>query len=378
MKQRLSAPLIVDLNLTSKCNCKCLFCYANASFSQSNTFHEMPFEMVMNILGQLDDIGVNCVRLSGGEPFLHSRIGDILRGINDFSFSVCINTNGTILNSSILKLLQNAQISSVAVSLDSSIESKHNFLRGNLNAFALTTNNIKILAGELSENELSTTYTITRHNACPKEILETAELVASLGVSKMSLQIAAAVGRAKKNNDYVITPEQWDDIVIALTDYKKKSTAFPIRVNLMNECNCCWEYYFPLKKCNRLSDFTDIWHQDVSLTFETSRFISCVAGNYSIAITDQGQVFPCELMMAYPELCAGDIYTNSFRNIWENSQLLNKIHSIKMEELPHCCNTCELINCGGGCRATAYSMTKSLYSADLRCPKTHGENGNGE
>ena len=72
-----------------------------------------------------------------------------------------------------------------------------------------------------------------------------------------------------------------------------------------------------------------IWNQNISVEslISNNRYISCTAGHYTIAISADGKVYPCELMMDVPELCIGDLKIDSFYNIWNNSALLMRITS---------------------------------------------------
>lgn len=367
MRSRLSAPLIVDFNVTNMCNLQCEFCYANASNSIDSK--EMDLKLIDSIFKQFEDMHVHVVRITGGEPFARKDICLILEMAHKYSFLLCINTNGTLINEEILLKLKHPQIVSVAVSLDAGNETIHNRIRGRKDAFSNTTSNIAQLVKTLSNDIVSTTYTLTALNADIITLKETIEYNKSLGINKMSLQMMAPVGRGVRNNNINMSYEQWKQIFLFVTEYKLREKEFEIKINPMNEADICWEYYFPLKQSEQMYLLESIWNQKQD-TEQEMKYISCVAGHYVIAVSADGKVYPCELMMGNPELCVGDLNVDLFKEIWNNSEILNEIHNIEMKDLTSECVNCTLTFCGGGCRAVAYASNHNLYSCDVRCPNT--------
>ena len=64
-------PFILELELTRRCNLKCVHCYAEA---EDHWFKdELNFEEINCILDQAVEIGIPEISLTGGEVFLHPR-----------------------------------------------------------------------------------------------------------------------------------------------------------------------------------------------------------------------------------------------------------------------------------------------------------------
>jgi len=87
-------PHYAEIRVTESCNSRCITCNAwkNSQVSELTTL-----EMV-DALAQLKDIGVNIVRLSGGEPLIRVDISEIVKGCRSLAFEeIHIATNGILL-----------------------------------------------------------------------------------------------------------------------------------------------------------------------------------------------------------------------------------------------------------------------------------------
>mgnify|MGYP001623195131 CR=1 FL=1 len=82
---------IVNLNITSKCNMKCVHCGASQNTSQD----ALTIEMVNKILNDMTKMGCYETVIAGGEPFQREDFMDILRMCNDNRVNTAVLTNGT-------------------------------------------------------------------------------------------------------------------------------------------------------------------------------------------------------------------------------------------------------------------------------------------
>ncbi len=370
MRQRISAPMVVDFNLTNRCNLKCLFCYANAGNGEKKD--ELSFDEIINILSELNELNVPLVRLSGGEPMIREDFLDILKKCEAFDFNLCINTNATLIEEKHIPYLKMKKLKSIGVSLDSYNESIHNKLRGNSTAYQKAIDGIKLLIKNGLEDKLSVTITLTNENTVIEDVIHHFELMQLLGVSQVSFQYAIPVGRGDSYLDCSPEYDKWKVLVIWLFSQKetiKEKYNISFSVNVTNESDCKFEFFLPFIEEKRM----DLLEESVKNSSEKCTgkgYISCEAGNITIAISSTGKVYPCELMMKYAELEVGDLRRDSFKKIWDGSVLLNEIRNMKMQDLDGYCSVCEFNDsCGGGCRASAYVRRKKLNDCDTRCPK---------
>ncbi len=121
---RLGRP-IEDLrvSLTDRCNLRCTYCMPREMFGPDHVFlprHELlSFEELSRVLAAFVDLGVNKLRLTGGEPLLRKDLPDLiallspLEGLQD----IALTTNGILLPR-VADQLAAAGLDRVTISLD--------------------------------------------------------------------------------------------------------------------------------------------------------------------------------------------------------------------------------------------------------------------
>lgn|GEM_PF-452872 len=98
----LSAPTLVDFQITDNCLMGCPHCYA----SSIPKGQHVPWEMVQRVVEQLADCGVCQLAIGGGEPLLHPQIGDLLKLCQDKGIVPNLTTGGMELRPDNLTLLK--------------------------------------------------------------------------------------------------------------------------------------------------------------------------------------------------------------------------------------------------------------------------------
>ena len=109
----LSAPTLVDFQITNKCHLDCPHCYASStSAGQHGALADI--EMA---LGQIAEVGAFQVAIGGGEPLLHPDIGRILERCRALGIVPNLTTSGLNLDDAMLDLLYR-HCGAVGVSLE--------------------------------------------------------------------------------------------------------------------------------------------------------------------------------------------------------------------------------------------------------------------
>jgi radical SAM protein with 4Fe4S-binding SPASM domain len=362
MRDFLSAPILIDFNITSRCNLSCSFCYASADSISSH--NELSIKEIYDIIDELDNINVQRVSLVGGEPFIHPKIFDIISYCEKKDFSLIINTNGTLLNEEKIKQLQAYSLDGVMVSLDGR-EKVHNEIRGE-GTYSTVIKSLKLL--EKYDIPHASLFTLTSNNI--HDLIPTLYHNQKLGIKNVGIMMLCPTGRAEVS--HLIDPDLWDKVFLELTNiiYQKK-IKINIKIIPINESEMFWEFFIPLESSNKLNLLEEVWKMELPKVL--NREIACSAGINTAAIDPEGNIFGCDLMISYPELSAGNIRNDTFRNIWEKSKILNDFRRLSIQDLEEPCKTCEYVWCGGGCRASAYALSgKNLFASDKNCHVARG------
>jgi len=108
------------ISVTDRCNFKCKYCMPTHKFNMMNHDEILTYEDILFAANIFSELGVEKVRVTGGEPLVRKGILDFLNGLNDIKTikEVTLTTNGSPLKK-MAKDLRNAGVNRINVSLDS-------------------------------------------------------------------------------------------------------------------------------------------------------------------------------------------------------------------------------------------------------------------
>ena len=98
---RESIPLNATLEITLRCNLRCVHCYNfDREAPRVSPAPELTFPEICRLLDDLRPLGTLFLSLTGGEAMVHPRFWDILDEAAARSFAVALLSNGTLLTES--------------------------------------------------------------------------------------------------------------------------------------------------------------------------------------------------------------------------------------------------------------------------------------
>jgi cyclic pyranopterin phosphate synthase len=107
------------ISLTDRCNLKCIYCHPPHSIDYLNRSDICSYGEILQIVKTAARLGINKVRLTGGELFLRKGIMDFIRSLSQLEVfrEIVLTTNGLLLLPH-LKVLKEIGIKRINVSLD--------------------------------------------------------------------------------------------------------------------------------------------------------------------------------------------------------------------------------------------------------------------
>lgn len=94
----------VTLEVTKKCNHRCMFCYNIASANSA----DVSFEQIDRVVAKLSEYGIERVTVTGGEPYIvRDKTEYLISQLVEKGFDVCLNTNLTLLDEASASFLLN-------------------------------------------------------------------------------------------------------------------------------------------------------------------------------------------------------------------------------------------------------------------------------
>ncbi|MBI5638925.1 MAG: SPASM domain-containing protein, partial [Nitrospirae bacterium] len=93
--------------------------------------------------------------------------------------------------------------------------------------------------------------------------------------------------------------------------------------------------------------------------------VRCAGGVRKLSVMPDGSVFPCNLLQGFVEFNVGNIFNDSFADIWNSAQL-----DLFRRYDRNRCSSEECLNkqmCTGGCPAHGYYHCGNPEGMDIRC-----------
>ena len=115
------------ISLTDACNFRCFYCMPNEDVSCTPNAQLMQPNEILTIAKQFVAMGVDKIRLTGGEPLVRKEARDIIKELSKLAVDLCITTNGALIHLFKDCLLESS-IRSINISLDTLQEDKFQVL----------------------------------------------------------------------------------------------------------------------------------------------------------------------------------------------------------------------------------------------------------
>ncbi len=330
-------PYAISWNLTSRCNLNCGHCYIDAGGRMDGGPAELTTAECLDIVSQIADVNSGAVLiLTGGEPLARKDIYEIARHGSSLGLMVVVGTNGTLVNGDTVAKLKDAGVTGIGVSIDSLDSQKHDTFRGMPGALAKSMEGISIAREAGLGVQIQTTP--MKNNLV--EIPLIAEWAHRMGARVFNLFFLVCTGRGEEMAD--ISPDEYERV---LKWAAKERDSFP---GMMIRPKCA-------------PHFKRILHQENPDNHLLKTYIAaCRAGTHYARITPEGKMTPCP----YMDNVAGDLKTEKFSEVWENSETLTRYRT---PEYGGKCGLCQYRLLCGGCRARALATVGDDMGEDQWC-----------
>ncbi|OGO19432.1 MAG: radical SAM/SPASM domain-containing protein [Chloroflexi bacterium RBG_16_50_11] len=320
--------------LTLRCNLNCMHCGSAAGKARNK---ELSLDECYHIANQLLELGCKELTFIGGEIFLYPGWEKIARYMSDNGLIVNIMSNGYQIGEREIEQIKYAKLSNVGISIDG-METSHNMIRRRSDSFASIKKTFDLLNRE--QIPIGAVTCLLDFN-----FFELEELYAYLlnnNVELWQLQLANPMGNLADKRELILHPDK-----------------IPLITKFIHEKN---------KERRMLVVAADsIGYHDENETYIRGNrapicfWEGCQAGLTSIFIDSIGNVKGCGAL--YSEVfIEGNLKEKTLREIWDNQDNFSYNRKFDVNLLTGKCNLCDMGNiCKGGCRASNYFTTHSLY-----------------
>lgn len=305
----------ISIEILQRCPNRCIYC---SSHSNPQATHLIPFEIIKNIIDDAKSLGCKTVCLSGGEPFLHPQILDIISYIAKQQLTCYVYTSGIYMKDEVYSSLPNEYIEAIRGMVDKvifNVEADSSVLYDQI--MGTDVGGFDMM--KKSINDCVSSGLVVETHVVPmqvnfKHLRSIFEMCYQLGVSKVSILRLVLQGRALENLSLVKLSGKDNREVTKLIKALNESYKGKVRIGLpYSDSNCR---------------------------------IYCKAASDKINIRYDGNIYPCEvfkddLLNAKLGYEPDNVWKDSFYDIYQNSPYLNvvrkSIEAFKKEDGDETC-----------------------------------------
>ena len=274
-------PPVVQIEPTSICNYRCVFCFqTDSDLTSKNNKHmgQMSLPLFKNIIDDIEGNVQGVTLASRGEPLINKNICEMLEYIKGKFLATKINTNASLLNDKNIHALLSSDLNTIVFSADAATSDLYKKLRVN-GDFEKVVNNIKRFSS-IKEKEY------------PK--------------NKSIIRVSGVLYDNKQNIDDM--KKIWGDLVdqVAFVDY------------------CPWTNVYKSKINNITKPCTDLWRR--------------------MFVWWDGRCNPCDADYL-STLCVGRYPVNTITKIWTGNKYdkLRQTHLGGNRKCKNVCSKCSVV-----------------------------------
>jgi radical SAM protein with 4Fe4S-binding SPASM domain len=322
-------PISVQLDVTYRCNERCVHCYLD-----HDDHGEMTTAEIKGVLDQIAEAGVFFLTLSGGEVLMRMDFFEIVEHARALLFDVKIKTNAFMIREKEADRIRDLGVRSVQVSIYSHRPEVHDAITKLPGSLKRSIAGIRLLQ--------SRGVKVTIANVLMRQNLSDYP-----GVK----ELAQGLG-AEYTIDPTITPKMDGDRSI-----------IPLGIGGDD-----------LRQVFRNPDLVgnpdEFCAAPPPVDDDALEETPCSAGHTSCYISPYGELFPC---VQFP-IPSGNVRTQKFLDIWHNSTQLNEVRSIRARDLP-VCSTCSHVGTCTRCPGLAYMEGNMRGPSTQDCEKSFARTG---
>ncbi|MBV1817445.1 thioether cross-link-forming SCIFF peptide maturase [Anaerosalibacter bizertensis] len=327
------------LHVAHDCNLRCKYCFASQGDFKGERLL-MPLEVgkkalefIVNSSGNRKNLEVD---FFGGEPLMNFEVvkdlvayGRELEKNHNKRFRFTITTNGVLLDEDKMEFI-NENMDNIVLSLDGRKEVNDNMRTtvGGKGSYDIIVPKFIEMADKRGDKDYFVRGTFTSNNLdFTRDALE----FYNLGFKKISIEPVVT----DPKEEYAIKEEHLDTILNEYEEFSKE--------------------YIKIKKMDK--DFT-FFHFMIDLNQGPcliKRATGCGAGSEYMAVTPEGDLYPCHQFVGNDDFKLGDIFNGVI-----NSDIREKFKQSNVFSKEECKTCWARFYCSGGCHANAYNTNKDI------------------
>jgi len=326
---RLGIPLSVQLDLTYRCNERCVHCYLD-----HDDHGEMTTVEIKHLLDEMADAGVFILTLSGGEIFLRRDFFELLEHARRLMFCVKLKTNAVLIREREAERLRDLGVESVQISIYSHRPEVHDA--------------ITLVPGSLKRSIDAARFLKSQGlKVILANVLMTQNMQDYPGVRALAAELGVEC-----TLDPTITP---------MMDGNRSTLELGVDRTVLQQV---------FRDASLVGDVDEFCAIPAAPGESELESTPCSAGHTACYVSPYGEVFPC---VQFP-LPTGNVRQQRFVDIWRHSDQMNDVRSIRLKDLTTCTSCTHVSNCTR-CPGLAFMEGNMRGPSSQDCEKSFARTG---
>ncbi len=327
---KLNIPLSVQVDLTYRCNERCVHCYLD-----HDDHGEMSTAEIKHLLDQMAEAGVFILTLSGGEIFLRKDFFEILEyARHQLMFCVKLKTNAIMIREPEAARIRDLGVESIQISIYSHRPEIHDAITLVPGSLKRSLDGVRFLKSQGLRVVIANVLMLQN----VQDYQGVRALAAELGV--------------ESTLDPTITP---------MMDGDRSVLSLGIDRNTMREV------FRDASLVGNVEEFCAIPAEADQGTLQN---LPCSASHTTCYVSPYGDVFPC---VQFP-LPTGNVRKQRFIDIWRHSEQMNEVRSIRLKDLTTC-TSCSHVSSCSRCPGLAYMEGNMRGASSQDCERSFAKTG---
>jgi SynChlorMet cassette radical SAM/SPASM protein ScmF len=328
--------------LTEGCNLACRHCWLAPKLDPDGTrYPVLSPDLFEDILRQAKPLGLQSIKLTGGEPLLHPQISRLLAAVRREGLGLAIETNGVLCTPELAAEITSAGKPSVSVSLDGADAAAHEWVRGVPGSFERALSGIRNLAAAGIRPQVI--FSVMRHNT--GQVEEVIRLAENLGAGSVKFNVIQPTERGEALYEREQALDAAD--LIAIGRRVEGDLARRTRLRLF--------FHIP-----------PAFRSLRSLSQSDGYSICGIKG--ILGVLPGGEFALCGIGENVPDLVFGHSRTDRLADVWRDHPVLIAIRDGLPDRLEGVCGRCLMKSrCLGSCLAQNFYRSRNLFAPHWFC-----------
>ena len=287
----LGIPLSVQVDLTYRCNERCVHCYLD-----HEDHGEMTTGEITSLFDQLADAGVLFLTLSGGEILMRRDFFEILEHARARTFSVKLKTNAVMIRRKQAERIRSLGVHAVQISIYSHRSEVHDAITKLPGSFRQSIEAVRLLRKHEIHVDMANVLLI--HNVHDYD-----------GVKALAAELGS---------QFIIDPT-----ITPMMDGDRSILSLNVDENTQREV------FHNEALAGNVEEFCAVPQGPGQ---EELNSLPCSAGHTACYVSPYGDLYPC---VQFPLPC-GNVRRTKFVDIWRHSPQLNEVRSIRLRDMLAC------------------------------------------